>query len=206
MQLRFFAAAIMAGAFAAFAAGAEPQRRGPEPEASVALHLAKAAEAARVEAILPDPAQARPSRRAVSDILVLLTADGGSIDGALKIINGVPGSAWLFRARLVAVLGGRLLANATARCGGWQNDVSTCRVACDGGVFALRRMGGDALAGRASGDETKFALVFGQAAAGDMVEEARSGVLLSTCDAASGPEVRLVPAGTPSATLELVRE
>lgn len=203
MQLRLSAAAILASALAGFAAGAEPLRRGPEPEASVVLHLAKGAEAARVEAILPDPGQARPGRRPVSDLAVLLTVDSGSIDGALKVINGVPGSAWLFRARLVAVLGGRLLAHATARCGGWQNDVSTCRVACDGGVLALRRSAGATAAGA---DELRFSLVLGQAAAGELVEEARSGVLISACDPASGPEVRLVPAGAPSATLELARE
>ncbi len=203
MQLRSLAAGFLAGALSGFAAIAEPARRGPEAEASVALHLAKGADAARVEAILPDPGQARPGRRAVSDLLVLLTADTGSIDGALQIINGVPGAAWLFRARLMAVLGGRLMANATARCGGWQNDVSTCRVACDGGVFALKRSNGATAAGA---DEPRFSLVLGQAAAGDLVEEARSGVLLSACDQGIGPEVRLVPAGTPSAALELARE
>lgn len=178
-------------------APAEARRKGPEARASAAFVLARAGEAARVEAVLPDPARARPSRRAVSDILLILGSDDGNVDNALGLMNGVPGTARLFRARIAAVLGGRIHSQ-TAVCGGWQQDVSTCRVACDGGVFALSRK---------PGAEATYALVLGKGAAGEMIEEARTGVLVSPCDRDNGPEVRLVPAGgAETTTLTLAGE
>lgn len=176
---------------------AEPRRKGPEPRASLAFMLARPGDAARIEAVLPDPAAARPARRAVSDILLVLSSDDGNVENVLGLMNGVPASARLFRARLAAVLGGRIHTQ-TAVCGGWQQDVSTCRVACDGGVLALRRK---------PGAEVKYALILGAAAAGDMAEEARAGVLVSPCDRDGAPEVRLVPAGgTDTAILDLAAE
>lgn len=165
---------------------AEAGQRGPEPRASLVLSLARAGEAARMEALLPDPGLARPARRAVSDLMVLLSSDAGDVDQALGLMNGVPGSARLFRARLVAVIGGRLYARAMAACGGWQSDVATCRVACDGGFFALRRSGRE---------EAHFRLMLGAKAAASEPEEAKTGVLMSSCERDAGPEVRLVPAG-----------
>lgn len=205
MTSRAFTAKLVAGVLVAFAivgtiqdaARAEPPRRGGEPRASLVLSLATRAAIGRLEAVLPDPGLAHPLRKPVMDLVVILSADAGGIDAALTLINGVPREARLFRARLIAAVGGRIYARATALCGGWQGDVSTCRVACDGGAFALRR---------SAGEEPKLSLVIGHGAADDTGGEAQAGVRISACDAEAA-EVRLAPLAAGRATeLELSPE
>lgn len=102
------------------------------------------------------------------------------IDGALAAPNAVPPQARLYGVRLMAVVGGRLQHHASAVCGGWRDDRSLCRLACDGGRFEIAR--------RLTADGPTFRLhVGGQ----DGIDD---GLLVSSCDG-SGTEVRLTPRG-----------
>ena len=94
--------------------------------------------------------------------------------------------------RILAVAGGRLLRHGQATCGGWLDDASGCRLACDGGRFQLRRLRTD--------DGLSFRLLLGGAASSDATDSVdnRAGLLLSSCDREGGPETRLVPAGNRS--------
>ena len=199
-------AGLLAGALAGVllgdgrtALGQTPARRGPEPRAAIELTTRQAGDAGGVQAVLPDPAVVHPQRLAVSDVMLLVSADDGNVDAAMTLTNGVPASARLFRARLIAVVGGRLLAHATAACGGWQGDVSRCRVACEGGIFTLRR--------RPGGVEAGYTLLIGRASDRPGLDDGRDGVLLSSCDRESDAEVRLQPAsGRETAEIDLRAE
>jgi hypothetical protein len=92
---------------------------------------------AAIELVDASPRVTRPTRRPVSDMMVLI--DGPP--GALAVANGArpERGRTLFRVRLVLVAGGRLMSGAVASCTPWDRDRAVCAMPCDGGDFLLRR-------------------------------------------------------------------
>jgi len=124
-------------------AAAQSPRKGIYLRTATELRARSAAEIERIEAMVTDFRQTRPEHRAVSDLMLRLTSDGGGIDTALQTANAAPETRAppLFRADLYAVVGGRIVKDAQATCGRWVDDVAVCRMDCEGGAFALRRRG-----------------------------------------------------------------
>lgn len=125
----------------------------------------------------------KTQRLAVTDMLIILAKPDGDIRAALtqpETVGSSPDEAGA-HFKLLVVAGGRLYAEARARCKGWQNDVSQCSLACDGGNFALRRNAGSPLE-----------LLVG-AVPGGAGQDNDRGVLISGCEFDGGAEVRLMP-------------
>lgn len=175
-------ALILAGLGLAAASGpGVAGKRGAPLRASIDLGLTSPREADKIVAVLPDPAATRPPRKAVSDLLLVVSTQGSGegvgIDAALAAPDANPPATRLFGVRLLAVVGGRLLHDGAGVCGGWHGDRSRCRLACDGGHFDLER--------RLTAEGPLFRLHVGG-------EDLEGGLLVSSCDGGDA-EVRLVP-------------
>lgn len=164
------------------ALSAEPRRA--SPPATIELQPAERAELDTIELELSDPRQTRPARRAVSDLLVVLSPGRTPLDRALDPSSGRGTAAErrLFLARLTIVSGGRLMRGPAAWCGGFVGGLSVCEADCDGGTFSLRR------------DPTghaRFTLLVSSGAS-EAASGASGGVSLSACTFDGTGETRLV--------------
>jgi len=122
-------------------APADADRRGGQVRESVDLRLSDRAALSQLRAAFHDPGRIRPALKPVSDLLVRLSARGVDIDGLLsrRDAGGNARSRPLFRARIYAVIGGRIYHGASATCGPWMSGVSNCLVDCEAGSFSLVR-------------------------------------------------------------------
>lgn len=83
-------------------------------------------------------------RRPVTDVIVRLRPWGSeSVSRALRAIGNPRHSAdrTIFAAELIVAAAGRIHLEDRAACGPWQGEISICRTECDGGAFALKRIG-----------------------------------------------------------------
>jgi hypothetical protein len=98
---------------------------------------------AQFEIEIATTAETSAARLPVSDAALFVSKAGGDAAAALKIADRAalgPGEA-LFNVRLFVVAGGRLYTGVRGQCGAWENGLSLCSAACDGGIFAVRRTG-----------------------------------------------------------------
>lgn len=160
-------------------------RHAPTP-ATLDLQPMRHADLDNLEIEFADVRQTRPSRRGITDLLVVLLPGRTPLDRALASAGGVGVATErrLFRAQVTAVSGGRLYRAPIAWCGSFGDHLSVCELDCDGGRFSLRR-GGSAAA--------RFALIVGPGAGDvDSGAAASGGLTLSACSLEATGESRLV--------------
>lgn len=176
-------------------ASAQQRRPRRDHEQRLVLRPANWAQLANVAAVQASVRTSHVLRQPVTDLMVRLEPTPGN---ALIAALAYPDDArnrqrTLLLASLVAVAGGRLLVEETARCGPWQADMALCAVGCDGGVFGLLR--------RRTPDGMRFSLAIGRLPAGD--EGLSDGPRMGAC-ADDGADVRLTTlAGPPVAVIDL---
>ncbi|MEQ1612825.1 MAG: hypothetical protein ABL904_08725 [Hyphomicrobiaceae bacterium] len=145
------------------------------------------ADVAQLEIIIPDVASGRVQRRPVSDLMLRVSVAGGDVAGAMLLPNGaaVNRDAGLVRAQVYVVTAGRLLPPVEARCDRWIEDFTVCSVACDGGVFGIKR--------RVGAVGVMLAMAVGRLPRG-FDEGARAGFNLNACDTSVASDQLLAPA------------
>lgn len=155
----------------------------PQKRATMEFIVQNRASLGSAEVELMQANATKAERVAVTDMLIILAKPDGDIRAALtqpETAGTHPDESGA-HFRLLVVAGGRLYAEARAQCKGWQNDVSKCSLACDGGNFALRRNAGSPLE-----------LLVGAVPGGSGQDNGR-GVLISSCEFDGSAEVRLAP-------------
>lgn len=175
-----------------------PGRR-PVDIGPIALTPLKRAELDVLQVERWDPRETRAPRQPVTDLLIELLPGRGDLRRALsgESGTGVAAETRLFKARVMAVSGGRLHVGDPAWCGGFENGISICRLDCDGGRFALR--------GARDAAVRLDLLVGGTDNAADAGEAV--GFALGACGADSADQLRLVPkSGRTSALVSLASE
>jgi hypothetical protein len=161
------------------------QKAGVYLRTATEVRLRSAADIEQIEVRVADIRSSRAEVRAVTDLMLRLTADGAAIDTALLAANAPAGARLKpsFRVAVYTVIGGRITRDTDATCDQWREDAATCRLDCDGGAFILRRRGRGALS-----------LVIGRAA-GQSGEAARPGFALNACATGDAGELILAPRG-----------
>ena len=154
--------------------------RGPKQVLELKPQSAKALSNFEVE--ISNAGAVKGERQQVTDAVLFLSKPGGDVQATLRADEGDPPGerTTLFSVRLFIVAGGALYSGARAKCGSWINNVSKCSVACDGGVFALRRNGAAPLE-----------LLLGAIPGGSATDG--KGVIVSECGFDEASDVRLVP-------------
>lgn len=144
------ATAVLAAGLSCAGKAAETGRQ-KRARAVAEYSIANRAALAALEVKLSDASASGASRQTVTDLALFVSRSGGDVgrqlsaaDGELPQVDGTEGQH-LFNVRLFVVSGGRLYTGVKGQCGPWSNDVSLCRLACDGGVFAVRRKASAAL-------------------------------------------------------------
>ena len=153
-----------------------------------------AGDAGLLEIQIPDVANGRSQKRAITDLMVRIVLASGDVEAALLLQNGgiVDRDEGLFRAHVYIVSGGRLMRDAEARCDRWIADLAVCKLPCDGGAFGLKRRAGLGTAG--------LSFVVGKLPRG-FEEGGRLGFSITGCtDTATEPELFLAPSGLRSIT------
>jgi hypothetical protein len=170
-------------------------RQAAEKPVAIELGAAKPAEVAGLEIEVSDPRRPRPSRRAVTDIAVILLPGRLDLDVAMGAAGGVGTAAGrrLFRARIAVVAEGRIVRAPLAWCGGFAGGFARCEADCDGGSFALRRE---------AGRDRALRLLLGELVAG-AVDDGAGGLVLTACQVDGGEALRLVPRRGASAGVSL---
>lgn len=161
---------------------ADPAARRAEERSRIELRPIQSIDLAKFDAERPDIRSIRPERRPVSDLLVELSSEGQDIRAALALAE--VGTSVGFRARILAVIGGRIYKDGRATCGPFSGGTSICRADCEGGQFALSRISGDA--------GVTITLAVG-ALGGEADPTISSGFAITPCGLEGPDELRLVP-------------
>lgn len=177
-----------AGVLLALWAPALAQRRA---RATLDLAPSDHAELGRIELRQGNAADARLTRRPVTDLLLRVRAPSGDPEAGLQAPNGYrpAGRQPLLLIDVALVADGRLVMDERVACQGWVADVSICLAECDGGQFVLERHEG-----------ARYTVIFGRLPK-DLGEHLEPGYRLSACSA--GPAQQLAPVRATSASIAL---
>ena len=136
-----FLTALAAGI--ALASSLPAQTRGQLPKAVVEFRPQPPAALTSLEVEVTGAGAGTSQHLPVSDAALFVTKSGGDAEAELTAVDGTPDSrpAARFNVRLFIVAGGHLYTGGRGQCGAWENDVSRCSAACEGGISALRRNG-----------------------------------------------------------------
>lgn len=166
---------------------------------AVELVPSRRSELDRLEIEMPDPRETRAPRRAISDLVVELSPGRVDLEQALAggSGSGIAAERHLFRARVLVVSGGRLYRGAPAWCGGFERDLSTCAVDCEGGRFGLKMR---------SGPRGSMIVIVGELP-GNRDTGDRPGFAINGCAFDTASELRMVPKqGAAAAEIVLTSE
>lgn len=168
---------------------ARERSRGPAATAAAKVAVefvpSRRSELERLEIEILDPRETRAPRRAISDLVVELSPGRIDLDQALAggSGSGIAAERHLFRARVLVVGGGRLYRGAPAWCGGFERELSTCAVDCEGGRFGLKMR---------SGARGSMIVIVGELP-GNKDTGDRPGFAINGCSFETASEQRLVP-------------
>lgn len=177
---------LLIGPPAALAQEGLPRRVLREAGEPIELMPKIAADLERIELETGDPRSTRSDRKPVSDLMLQLTAEAGDVAPLLNHPNGKapPSRRGLFQVRVMVVSGGKLLRNARGWCGGFDGDISLCKLDCEAGRFALRR--------RKGSEGRRMTFLLGTLPR-DIDATERPGFAIAACGLEETSEQRLVP-------------
>lgn len=137
-------------------------------------------------------------RRPVTDLIVRFRPwSSEPLSRALRAIGNPRQGAdrAQFAAEVIVVAAGRIHLEDRAACGPWQGEIAICRTECDGGAFALKRVG--------DGDPPQLRMLVGKA---EPISEAGFGetVRLGACADGTSSGGLAVRSGQSSVEIELV--